>query len=437
MRLKKGNQVFLLLFLMGICMLTGCKSMSPVEENTDIEVQIEAVYEEKTESPTEEETTDESEYFSTPEEIAELGLPEDMLAYWMVLNSKQPFISTDEGNQEFYWNEYYWCLGNPVGRHQADYFMIIDMNGDGANEIVLYCSPESTQVLHYEDGAVYSYQFVFRGMKRIHTNGIYEGSDGAASTSYYCLTELNKDGYTKEMLAKMDDDYYEVEGVEVTQEEFSNYVESIEAIELAMEFEFTEDMLDTCLLGNLSAEELSVVKHASIREMGEIDMNDLIEKEEIQAYRAVLLSEESFISVTDDNGEYYLNNYHLWKGEYSEDFQIRYYSTVDMNQDGIYELVLTAWGTTQIMHYEAGKVYSYQFDYDEIGTIANDGVFMRMSPYDYGYRKIVSFEKDGCVIEVVDNHEDINDDRIRYYFFTPETEYSEYKLLDVIVYDNE
>lgn len=165
MRLKKGNQVFLLLFLMGICMLTGCKSMSPVEENTDIEVQIEAVYEEKTESPTEEETTDESEYFSTPEEIAELGLPEDMLAYWMVLNSKHPFISTDEGNQEFYWNEYNWCLGNPVGRHQADYFMTIDMNGDGANEIVLYCSPESTQVLHYEDGAVYSYQFVFRGMK--------------------------------------------------------------------------------------------------------------------------------------------------------------------------------------------------------------------------------------------------------------------------------
>lgn len=31
---------------------------------------------------------------------------EDLLAYWLVLNGKQPFISTDEGNQEFYWDEY-------------------------------------------------------------------------------------------------------------------------------------------------------------------------------------------------------------------------------------------------------------------------------------------------------------------------------------------
>ncbi|MGN0346353.1 MAG: hypothetical protein ACI4DU_03610 [Lachnospiraceae bacterium] len=247
MRILKRMKI-LFVFLMGICMLSGCKSMSPVEENTDIEVENEAVYEEKTESPTEE-TTDESENYSTPEEIAELELPEDMLAYWMVLNSKQPFISTDEGNQKFYWNEYDYCLGNPVERLLADYFMIVDMDGDGANEIVLYCSPESTQVLHYEDGEVYSYQFVFRGMKRIHTNGIYEGADGASSTSYYRLIELNNDGYTEETIAVMDDNYYEVEGVEVTQEEFSNYAESIETIELATVYEFTEDKLATCLLG--------------------------------------------------------------------------------------------------------------------------------------------------------------------------------------------
>lgn len=55
-----------------------------------------------------------------------------------------------------------------MGYRQADYFIIVDMDGDGANEIVLYCSPESAQVLHYEDGVVYSYQDVFRGMKRIH-----------------------------------------------------------------------------------------------------------------------------------------------------------------------------------------------------------------------------------------------------------------------------
>lgn len=102
--------------------------------------------------------------------------------------------------------------------------MLVDMNGDGSNEVVLYCSPESTQVLHYEEGVVYSYQFVFRGMKRIHQNGVYEGSDGAANTSYHRLTEL------------------------------SNYVQDIESVELAETVEFTEGMLIRCLLGEFIGE---------------------------------------------------------------------------------------------------------------------------------------------------------------------------------------
>lgn len=416
-RLLKKIFIILLSF-MDIWMLTGCNSMLSVNENTDVEEQMAEDSEEQTDDLTEGKMTEDTEWFSAPEEIAALELPEDMLAYWMVLNNKQPFVSTDEGNQEFYWNEYYWCLGNPVGRHQADQFMIVDMNGDGANEIVLYCSPESTQLLHYEDGVVYSYQFVFRGMKRIHTNGIYEGSNGATTTYFHRLTELNKDGYIEETIAYMDGDYYEVEGVEATQEEFSNYMESINDIELVETMEFTEDMLDTSLLGDLSEEEFLVLKHASIEETDELGINNLLEKEEIQAYYAVMTSVESFISVTDDSREYYLNNYHLWEGEYDEDFRILYYSIVDMNQDGIYELVLTGWDVTQIMYYDNGEVYSYQFDYDEIGAISNNGVFVRGYAYDYSYGKIVSFEQDGCVIETVDNHDNINTDRIRYYYFS-------------------
>lgn len=416
MRLLKRFQI-LLVFLMEICMLSGCNSMTTIDKDVDGETQ------EKTgteiENHTEVLKQEGTEWFSSSEEIAELELPEDMLAYWLVLNSRQSFVSTDEGYQEFYWNEYNWCLGSPVGRHQAERFMIVDMNGDGANEIVLECTPESVQVLHYENGKVYSYQFVFRGMKRIRNNGIYEGSNGAASTSYHRLTALNKDGYTEETIAVMDDDYYEVEGIEVTYEEFCDYVQNIESVELARAIEFTEDMLDNCLLGDLSEEGLAVVKHAPQYEMTVSGTND-ISGEKMAAYLAVMLSEEKFISVTDDSQEYYLNNYHLRQGSYDEEFQILYFSIVDMDQDGIYEVVLTSWDITQIMHYEEGQVYSYQFDYDEIGAIANDGVFVTGHSYNGNYRKIVSFEKDDCIIEAVDNHCSINDDRIRYYFFSEE-----------------
>lgn len=187
--------------------------------------------------------------------MAELMYGEDLLAYWRVLNNQQPFVSTDEDYQEFYWDEYDWWLGRrQVEYRRADKFMVVDMDGDGGNEVVLYCWPESTQVLHYEDGVVYSYQFVFRGMKRIHKNGIYEGSNGASNTFYLRLTELNKDGYTQETIAVMDyhSDYFEVEGAEVSFEEYCDYAQEIESVELAETLEFTEDMLADCLLGDSS-----------------------------------------------------------------------------------------------------------------------------------------------------------------------------------------
>lgn len=71
------------------------------------------------------------------------------------------------------------------------------------------------------------------------------------------------------------------------------------------------------------------------------------------------------------------------------------------------------------MHYEKGEIYSYQFGYDEMGAIANDGVFSVGNGRD-GYGRIVSFKTDECVIEPVDNHNKINEDRIRYYFFSEE-----------------
>lgn len=368
----------------------------------------------------------ENTYISVQEETslsADHVLSEDMLAYWRVLNSKQPFISINEGNQEFYWNEYYWHLGSTADRHEAGRFMIVDLNDDGANEIVLECLPEATQVLHYEDGAVYSYQFVYRGMKRIHSNGVYEGSNGASSTYYQKLTELNKDGYTEEIIAFVDDGYYEVEGREATQEEFRDYVLSeIENVELAEDIEFTADTLDACLLGDLSKEELSMIKQASVDEMDEKEIEKPMGNEEMQAFRAVLLGEETFISMADDKREVYLDDDDFWDEEYGEYFKILYFSIVDMDGDGISEIILTcAYGDILVMRYEEGKVYSYQFnDFDEMSAIANDGVFTTGSINGNEYRRILSFEEDGVRTEKVGDHADINDDRIRYHFFSEE-----------------
>lgn len=406
MRRSKKNKIFFMFFLMQIWLLTGCNSISSVDESIDFEEQAEEDSKEETES-------------LVLGDIAECELPEDMLAYWLVLNSEQPFISTDEGYQKFYWKEYFWCLGRPVGRHQADYFMIVDMNGDGANEIVLGCSPESTQVLHYEDGEVYSYQFVYRGMMQIYNNGIYEGSDGAASTFYCRLTELNKDGYKEEILAFMDDDYYEVAGKAATYGEFCDYLEFKESVAPTDCMKFTEEMLEKILLGDLEEKELYIIKHAEPKEI--CDANNPQKANVPEVYLPVLTGKEELICVTEEGQKYLVDGNCIRNPKGEEAHQVLYFSMADMEGDGEEEVVLTCDGETVILHAAEDTIYGYVFDFwDEMGVIARDGVFRLGYVDENKYGKIVSFETDGCLIEPVKDYESNSQKRIRYYFFSEE-----------------
>lgn len=86
--------------------------------------------------------------------------------------------------------------------------------------------PETTQVLDYQEGEVYSYQFPYRGMKGILINGVYNTSSAADIGGFYPI-HFDKGTYEEERLAYMEHDYYEVEGVEVTAEEFYRYTEAL------------------------------------------------------------------------------------------------------------------------------------------------------------------------------------------------------------------
>lgn len=404
---KKG--ILHLLLLSEIFILSGCGSLPYTEQGI---VKEEPISEEKQINLTED----------TLKETKNTELTEDMLAYWQVLNSKIPFISTDEGYQEFYLNEYFWGLGRVNSWYQVDQFMIVDMDGDGMVEIVLECIPNITQVLHYEDGKVYSYQFGFRGMKRIHTNGIYEGSSSATNTSYWRLKELNAGGYIEEKLAEFDTflDYYEVEEVEVSHETLSKYVQSIEEVPLVDSIEFTEELLNTYLLGELAEQELLDIKNAPTEEMSEIESNRMENAKALQKYSATLQGEEGIISVTHDNQEIYFNGSY-YQDENKDAFAIIYFSIVDMDNDGIDEIVFTCDASvTEILHYDGEKIYSYQFDYNEMGAIAKDGTFQTKKLSDSGYGRIVSFEEDGCKIEQVEVDSDFAHNRIRYYYFSKE-----------------
>ena len=139
--MKTGKCVVVIMYMTVVCLTCGCAvSSSSGHGSADVESekymeQTEVVLpgnseepesllaeeptkpesSEETESPlveepTEQESIEEVEYPSE-EEIAALGIPEDMLAYWLVLNNKITFISVNQEGQKFFWNEYFWMGG--------------------------------------------------------------------------------------------------------------------------------------------------------------------------------------------------------------------------------------------------------------------------------------------------------------------------------------
>lgn len=356
--------------------------------------------------------------YYTMEDVKSLNIPEDMLAYWMVLNGKKPFISYDIGGQEFYWDEF-WGI-------RAVQSMVVDMDNDGGKEVVLYCWPESTWILHYEDGSVYGYEFVFRGMLEIHTNGLYHGSGGAGSGVYCRLTELNADGYTEETLVKYDyyGHVYEVDGQKASEEEALEFIESIrDESELA---DVINGADSSYLLGSLTAEERSIVENVQREEILYPAASYPMDEETGKAYYDVLMSQREFISTMDDNERFYLKDYfprEKYQSDESDIFsslrrtdKIWYFGIVDMDGDGTYEVILDGTYDTDILSYRNGEVYSYRLNG---GTISNSGIVC-ISEYTQKYGRIVSFNDYEYVMETVDYNGDINDDRIQYYSFSEE-----------------
>ena len=122
-------------------------------------------------------------------------------AYKAVLQNKMTFYSTDD-RKTYNLHEFdYWSEQSNIPL-QVVSFAVVDMDDDGIPEVVLELTSGfdgSFEVLHYEDGRVYGFNHSYRGMVGLTSDGIYEGSSGAADSGFYkaCIT---KDTYEEEAL---------------------------------------------------------------------------------------------------------------------------------------------------------------------------------------------------------------------------------------------
>ena len=119
-------------------------------------------------------------------------------------------------------------------------FAIVDLDGDGENEIILWIvtgdSPAGSghdagfEILHYNDGAVYGYMLYYRQFYQLKTDGTFTASGGAGNTAIEKLS-FTEDGYIKDTLYEISSYYdsnnerkvqYYANGEISSEEEFDN-----------------------------------------------------------------------------------------------------------------------------------------------------------------------------------------------------------------------
>lgn len=106
-------------------------------------------------------------------------------------------------------------------------YRVVDMDVDGYNEVIANVPSQMVLLFHYEEGEVYAYEMPWRAVVQVTFGGICRGSSGAS----YCsesIYEFDKESYTETEIALMDGDTYYVEGEQVSEEEYWEFINSDE-----------------------------------------------------------------------------------------------------------------------------------------------------------------------------------------------------------------
>jgi hypothetical protein len=176
-----------------------------------------------------------------------------MEAYKAVIQNEGNFFSTVD-NKKILLNDY---LKEYLPNEQLEltHFTVIDMDDDNIPEVVLELSvdsyPEFYEILHYSDEQVYGYNFVYRGLEQLKTDGTFWASSGAADNECDKLKFQNS-AYETITLAysesKQDSNgitvSYYVNGQPVTKEKFDSFVHQQGAKDDVVWYEVTQSNIE-------------------------------------------------------------------------------------------------------------------------------------------------------------------------------------------------
>lgn len=145
-----------------------------------------------------------------------------------VLRNESVFTATDGQSLRL---ENYKLFGSQ--KAVVDRYAFVDFDGNGVNELVAYMAPDlGYMVFRWEQGTVYGYEFVVRGMQSLKADGTHRGSGGASVSGYFALRfkdgkcEQYEHAYQEDILGNEE---YRIDGKSVTRREFMKFLTAFES----------------------------------------------------------------------------------------------------------------------------------------------------------------------------------------------------------------
>lgn len=183
-----------------------------------------------------------------------------MEAYKTILQSEVEFFSTDD-KKYVYLNDFLKEASGAEVNLKVTNFAVLDMDGDEIPEVVLELSlgdyPDYFEILHYKNDTVYGYNFVYRGLMQLKTDGTFRYSNSGTDIGYGKLKFESNNSET-EILGYSEASYnnddmsisYFINNELVTEESFNSFCKEQNEKEDVTWHEFSKDNIENKLYIN-------------------------------------------------------------------------------------------------------------------------------------------------------------------------------------------
>lgn len=149
---------------------------------------------------------------------------EDDDIYFKVLKNEIKYVNED--NKETLFKEYMENYKESTENPKIKY-TVFDFDNDSKNEMIVMIEAFNDGfylILNNEDGTVYGFEEVYRGLKDLKTDGTYLASGGASSNGIL-RDKFEKNKRIQETLAEMDMGKFQIDGKDVSEEEYNKYLD--------------------------------------------------------------------------------------------------------------------------------------------------------------------------------------------------------------------